>query len=112
MRLRTRWLILSVGGGIVVTALLSIFPQLLDISFPPAVDLVSVPLLWPVVVCEHLVGPGPSMGSPGRHLHEGTPIHLLAAVVGVALSWMFWTSVAILVISYRSRPMAQPAGEE
>src|ERR1700687_3382391 len=83
MRLRTQWLIFSVRGGAVAAAALLVFPNALSPSFPPSLDQIMRVFFWPVVLCEHLVGRGPTIGPPNRHLHEGTPVHLLAAVVGL-----------------------------
>jgi hypothetical protein len=98
MRLRTQWLISSVGGGALAAAALLVFPNALSPSFPPSLDQVMRVFFWPVVLCEHLVGPGPSIGPPNRHLHEGTPVQLLAAVVGLNFTWMFWSSLVFLII--------------
>lgn len=101
MRLRTKWLIVSFGGSVAVTVALLVFPGLL---FDDAPSYLVYPLLvicWPVIVCELLVGPGPSIGPPGAQMHEGTPVHILAAVIGVALSWMFWSSLVFFIKGIR-----------
>ena len=107
MRLRTQWLIFSVGGGVLLAATLLVFPEVLFVSFPPSLDVLTRVVFWPVAVSEHFVRPGPTIGPSSQHLHEGTPLHLLAAVVGVALSWIFWSSVAFSLIAYRSRRNTQ-----
>jgi len=103
MRLRTHWLMFSIGGGVLLAATLLVFPEALFVSFPRSLDVLTTVVFWPVAVCEHFVGPGAAIGSPSQHLHEGTPLQLLAAVVGVALSWIFWSSLAFSLIAYRSR---------
>lgn len=45
----------------------------------------------------------PDHRSTYRHLHEGTPVQLLAAVVGLNITWMFWSSLVLLVIRTRTR---------
>jgi len=30
-------------------------------------------VFWPVIFCENLVGPRPTIGLPSQHLREGTP---------------------------------------
>ena len=103
MRLGTQWLIVSVGGGALAAAAFLVFPTVLSPSFPPSLDQIIRVIFWPVVLCEHVVGSGPSIGPPERHLHEGTPIQLLAAVVGINISWMFWSSLVFLVLRMRTK---------
>jgi len=103
MRLRTRWLIFSVGGGALAAAALLFFSNALSPSFPPLLDQIMRVISWPVILCEHLVGPGPIIGPPNRHLHEGTPVQLLAAVVGLNITWMFWSGLVLLIIHSRTR---------
>jgi hypothetical protein len=102
MRLRTKWSILSLGGSVVITVALLVFPGILFVDAPSYVDFLLALVFWPVVICEHLVGPGPSTGPPGAHMHEGTPVHMLAAVIGIAFSWMFWSSLAFVLIRIRA----------
>jgi hypothetical protein len=102
MRLRTKWSVLSFGGSIVITVALLVFPGLLFVDAPSHFDFLLAVVFWPVVICEHLVGPGPSIGPPGAHLHEGTPVHMFAAVIGMAFSWMFWSSLALVFIRIRA----------
>jgi hypothetical protein len=103
MRLRTKWWIVSFGGSVAVAVALLMFPVLLFNEAPPYVEFLLLVICWPVIVCELLVGPGPSIGPPGANMHEGTPLHILAAVVGIALSWMFWSSLVFFVKRIRAR---------
>lgn len=98
MRVRTRWSILSLGGSVAITVALLVFPGALFIDTPPYLDVLLAVVFWPVIICEYLVGAGPSIGPPGAHIHEGTPVHILAAVIGIAFSWMFWSSLAVILI--------------
>lgn len=94
MRLRTKLLTFSVGGGVLSGAVFAMFPDVLD-ALPPILTTV---VFWPVTICEYFVPLGPNIGSPSYPLHEGTPLNVLAAVVGVALSWIFWSGLALTVI--------------
>ena len=102
MRLLIKWSILSFGGSVVITVALLVFPGLLFLDASAHLDFLLAVVFWPVDICEHLVGPGPSIGPPGAHLHEGTPVHMLAAVIGMAFSWMFWSSLALILIRIRA----------
>ncbi|HEV2323377.1 MAG TPA: hypothetical protein VGS10_05460 [Terracidiphilus sp.] len=90
MRLKTKWVILSFGGGIIIAVILLVLPGALFVSFPSSHDILADVVFWPVIICEYLVRPGPSLGRPSEHLHEGTPVNMLAAAIGIALSWVFW----------------------
>jgi hypothetical protein len=103
MHLKPKWFIISFGGGILITASLALFPNAVLVSLPPSLNVIADVVFWPVALCEHLVGPGPIIGPPTRHLHEGTPLNFLAAAVGMGLSWMFYSSLVFLVIGYRCR---------
>jgi hypothetical protein len=35
-------------------------------------------------------------------MHEGTPVHMLAAVIGIAFSWMYWSSLPSILIRIRA----------
>jgi hypothetical protein len=102
MRLGTKWGIFSVGAGILLAAALLAFPGALFVPIPTSLDGLMGVVFWPVIICEHLVGPGPSIGPSSKHLHEGTPVHMFAAAIGVAFSWMFWSSVVFLFILSRT----------
>ena len=102
MRLRTKWWIVSFGGSIATVLALLMFPVLLFDEARPYLGYLLLVICLPVIVCEVLAGPGPSIGPPGAHMHEGTPIHILAAVIGVALSWMFWSSLVLFIKSIRA----------
>src|SRR6185437_5920545 len=108
MNMRTRWVTVSIGGGILMAAVLLVFPRLLFFSLPSPFDFVADAVCWPVFICEHLVGPRPALGPAGKHLHERTPVHMVAAAIGIAFSWMFWSSLVLLLIRirlYGSRPL-------
>jgi hypothetical protein len=102
MPLRTKWWIVSFGGSVAVAVALLMFPALLFDQAPPYLGFLLLVICWPVIVCEFIVDPGPSIGPPGEHMQEGTPVHILAAVFGIALSWMFWSSLVFFIKRIRA----------
>ena len=103
MHFSTKWLIFSFGGGAVIAAILLLFPSALPDNLPAPLDLIATVVLWPVPVCEFLVGPGATIGSSSQHLHEGTPVNIVVAVLGVGLSWVFYSSVVLFATCYWNR---------
>jgi len=97
MRLLWKWMLVSVGGGVLVTVLLVAFAGDGVVDLPSSVAFVAKIVLWPVTVCVDLTGPGPSIGPPEKHWHEGTPVQFLAVMVGVGLSWLFYSSLGFVV---------------
>jgi hypothetical protein len=102
MRLRTKWVLISIAIGFLNAVVLLVFQGALFVSIPPSLDVIADVIFWPVTVCEHLLGPGPSLGPPNEHPHEGTPVQMFAAAIGIAVSWMFWSSLTFLVIHIRT----------
>jgi len=108
MRLLTKWLLVSVGGGLILSAVFIFAPDswtdpllnLMDTSDPVAVEALQV-VFWPVSVCVHLSGPGAPIGPPEKHMYEGTPVQMVAALLGIALSWTFYSSLVFLVLWWR-----------
>src|SRR6266404_3531068 len=98
MRGLTRQLLISLVSGFLIAAALI---AVVDIFEPP--EIVTKVLLWPVTACVYLVGPGPNIGPPGKHMHEGTPVHVLAAMVGYGLSWIFYSSLVFFLLRSRSQ---------
>ena len=80
MRLRRKWLAVSIGGGIALALGLASYPDALSVMelFEPFAIVANV-VLWPVHVCVYLSGPGPSIGPPEKQWHEWTPVQGLAA---------------------------------
>jgi len=97
-------LIISIGGGIFIIVLLYVLDGEGLVLFPP--NGVAKVLLWPVTVCLYLVGPGPRIGPPDKNLHEWTPTHSLALMVGIDLSWVFYTTLVFALMKIRSRHKA------
>ena len=110
MRLGSKWLLVSVGGGVLLTSALLALPDTLlgaPESKPyPIVDKVVDAVFWPMAVCVYLSGPGAPIGPPEKHMYEGTPVQVLAALVGIGFSWVFYSSLVFLIIwirKYRHR---------
>jgi hypothetical protein len=104
--LAKKWLLISLGGGFLVTAALFVLPDsfiaIADTPHPIADDVVQA-VFWPVTVCVYLSGPGHDIGSPGKPMHEGTPVQTLAAFVGIGLSWTFYSSLVFFILRLRGK---------
>ena len=98
MRLLWKWSLVSVGGAALVTVLLFVFADNWAPDVPGPVASVATIVLWPVTVCVNLTGPGPSIGPPEKHWQEGTPVQFLAVVIGMGLSWLFYSSLGYLLV--------------
>jgi hypothetical protein len=94
-------LIISVGGGAFITVVLYLLDVEASLLYPP--NAIAKVLLWPVTFCLYLVGPGPRIGPPDKNFHEWTPVHSLALVVGIGLSWVFYSGLAFVFLQFRSR---------
>ena len=68
---------------------------ILAILAPSPLDAI---LAWPLVLMDRLVGPGPNVGTVEEPAYEGTPVHVAAGVLGIALTWLFYVVVARTVI--------------
>ena len=98
MRSLTRQLLISLVSGFLVVAALIAVVDLLD---PP--EIITDILLWPVTACVYLAGPGPSIGPPEKRMNGGTPVHVLAAMVGYGLSWIIYSVLIFFWLRSRSR---------
>src|SRR5262245_28778537 len=90
MSLRAKWLLISVGGGLLTSVglvLLTNHPSVIFLL--PAPGTILRPLLWPVTAMVYLAGPGSNIGPPERHMHEWTPVHDIAVAMGLALRGAF-----------------------
>ena len=107
MRLVTKWFLTSIGGGVLVTAALFALPDnFLDSTEDkphPVADRVVETVFWPIAVCVYLSGPGVPIGPPEKHTYEGTPIQVVAVLIGISLSWVFYSSLAFLIFWLRRR---------
>jgi hypothetical protein len=102
MRLIWKWLLVSVGGGIVVSVALSTLPDRL-IDSPeyqphPMVDKAVEVVFWPIAVCVYLSSHGAPVEPPEKHMYEATPIQVIAVFLGIGLSWVFYTSLVFLIL--------------
>ena len=104
MRLMKKWLILSFGGGVLVTGVVSVvlllFADVLmkigtDAPGPPGAVVKMV--FWPATATLHLVRLSPNIGVPQRNLDEWTLFQDLAVAAGFGLSWAFYSSAAFLI---------------
>jgi hypothetical protein len=78
MRLKTKWLLVSVAGGVLIAAVLLFVsvntPIGVGVGVPGSLGAVAKVVLWPIAVCLYLSSPGPNIGSAEKHLHEWTPV--------------------------------------
>ena len=59
----------------------------------------SMDLLWQVRFMHYLAGPGPILGyRNGKPLYEGTPVHIMAAFVGLVLGAVLYWVIGYFVI--------------
>ena len=107
MRLKTKWLLVSVVGAVLIPSVLLFVsvdtPIGVGIGVPGSVGAVAKIVLWPIAVCLYLSGPGPNIGSAEKHLHEWTPVQDFAVVAGISLSWAFYSSMVFLLIWLQHR---------
>jgi hypothetical protein len=108
----TKWLLISIGGGVLVTAGLFALPDTFlnsaEDKTHPLADRVVEAVFWPIAVCVYLSGPGVPIGPPEEHMYEATPVQVVAVVIGIGLSWVFYSSLAFLVFWLRHRRRAAP----
>ncbi len=113
MRLLSKWLVISLGGGVLVTIALSTLPdRLIDAPDDKPDSLrdrgVEV-VFWPIPVCVYLSGHGAPIGPPEKHMYEATPVQVIAAFIGIGFSWVFYSSLVFLIVwirKYRRRRQA------
>ena len=108
MRLKTRWLLVSLGGALLIAAVLLVVstdtPLLgVGVDMPGSAVTVGEVVLWPIAVCLYLAGPGPNIGPAEKHLHEWTPVQDFAVVAGIGLSWAFYSSIVFVLIWLRKK---------
>src|SRR5882762_7299513 len=96
----------SIGGAVLIIVVLfssGAFENVLEVDAPRPVEAVAKVVFWPVTVCLNLSGPGPSLGPPEKHMHEGSPVQYFAAVAGIGFSWAIYSSMAFFIFWLRSR---------
>jgi hypothetical protein len=106
MRPIKKWMTVSLGVGALVTLALmgGVVAASETIPSPPAVLVdATYAALWPVAALVYLSGPGPNLGTPEKPIHEGTPVQLFAAAIGIGVTWIFYTSLMFLIFWLRHR---------
>jgi hypothetical protein len=60
-------------------------------------------ILWQVDLMHWLVGPGPLLGydSNGKPQYEGTPVHILAAYLGLLIGFLIYAVIIFILINRR-----------
>jgi hypothetical protein len=117
MPLIWKWLLVSLGGGVLVIVALFTLPDRLIFAPEdkphPTVDKVVGVVFWPTAVCVYLSGPGVPIGPPEKHRYEASPVQVIAAFVGIGFSWVFYSSLVFLILwirGYRRRGEVFPTG--
>lgn len=105
MRLVTKWWLTSIGGGVLITAGLFALPGLFLASAEEhtVAGKVLEAVFWPVAVCVYLSGSGVPIGPPEKHMYEATPVQVIAAVLGIGLSWALYSSLGFLIFWLRHK---------
>ena len=91
---RTKLFVVSASIGALIT-----LAGWILVSYPP-VERIAWIVLWPVALCQNIMGPGPRLG---QHGHEGTSVQLVAAFVGVGVAWAVYSSILFFAESFRRR---------
>lgn len=91
---------IAVASGVALTVALCIV--FLPIWEDPPINIIAKILLWPITAFMHLAGPGPRIGPPEKNLHEGTPVHVFAFLLGFGFSCIFYSVIAFLVLRRRA----------
>ncbi len=108
MRLIWKWLIVAIGGGLLIMWLPTLTNSELLPSLPDWVpDFLLDILFWPIPLCLKLSGPGLNIGTPDKPFIEATPLQLFAIDAGVGISWMFYSSLAFLIFWIAQRHHSQ-----
>ena len=56
-------------------------------------------VFWQVIVMHYLAGKGPILGyANGQPIYEGTPVHMLAAYVGVVLGVVVYWLIGYVIV--------------
>jgi len=67
----------------------------------PSVDKIVEAVFWPIAACVYLSGRGAPIGPPEKHMYEGTLVQVIAALLGISFSWVFYSSLVFLIIWIR-----------
>jgi len=88
---------IALGVAITIVLCMMFLPMWED---PPGSVIAKI-LLWPITAFMHLARPGPRIGPPEKNLHEGTPVHVLAFLLGCVSSSLFYSVIAFLLLRRR-----------
>jgi hypothetical protein len=91
-------LVISIGWGALVTVVLVFFR--IALSDYPFMGHVADAAVWPLTLLVRLF-PAPRLLPGGGR--EGTPIQLIAAVVGLGMTWVFYSFLFFLLGRFRGR---------
>jgi hypothetical protein len=67
---------------------------------------VSLIVLWPWPLLARFVPHG-NIGTAAHPVYEGSPLDLLAALIGLAVSALFYGALVYAILSWRARPREQ-----
>jgi hypothetical protein len=99
---------ISITAGVLITGALCIV--LLPIPQDDPLNIITKILLWPITALMHMAGPGPGIGPPEKHLHEGTPVHVLAFLLGTGFSCIFYSALTFLFLRVRAKSNSGDTG--
>ncbi|MGH9796228.1 MAG: hypothetical protein ACRD5G_15790 [Candidatus Acidiferrales bacterium] len=94
MRRLDALLVKSFLSGVLITSLLT------WVGFSSGSRVVFWLFAWHVALMVKLVGPGPLLGYDkySNPMYEGTPIHMLAALLGMSLGFLVYWLLSFLVL--------------
>lgn len=87
---RRPWVVALLLGTVATPAAV-----ILAVPAPRPLDAV---LAWPLVLMDSWVGPGHNLGTVERPVYEDAPVRLVAAGVGIVLTWLFYVLLARLLV--------------
>jgi hypothetical protein len=95
---------IAIALGIAITvALCIVFLPTWD-NYP--LNIPAKVLLWPITAFMQLAGAGPRIGPPEKNMHEGTPIHVLAFILGLGFSCIFYSALSFVILRWRTNRRA------
>jgi prepilin signal peptidase PulO-like enzyme (type II secretory pathway) len=59
-------------------------------------------ILWPAVLIGSLV-PGHNIGTVDKPVYEGTPVNLLAGIIGIVLSAILYSAIVYVLLAWIQR---------
>jgi hypothetical protein len=108
MHLMKKWMVLSFGGGLLVTGAITVVLVLfadvltkIGTDAPGPAEAVAKIVFWAATTTPHLVRPSPNIGVPQKNLDEWTLFQDFVVAAGFGLSWAFYSSAAFLIFWLR-----------